>query len=665
MAVSGMMIFVECPSCENRFDILPDSADHRTQCPKCHYAFDADEHVLHQQLDQPKPDASLPAVPKPRCLVEAEQRRAVPVLKPPRSKPPQLPAEAPSRQLPPANSGIALDEQPLDQDDTNEDFEFPDEVPQYDGEFSSPYRVALAIVLGLVSLLAICGIIYFLVSDSGDPIAEVSANADATALRDATATETANSPDAGTAQPFHDATRENGERNERIKTGNKLYDALWERNGAHVLEVGLADSKLRQSIPGIVIDRRGWVLTRLHEVERLPAVQFAQPQAAAWNQPFLLRDLGKPRSVVSAIPSLNLCVFEVAGESLPADEMTVNEDFRFESDAMLYAMSPVCDSFTKPFVKCRILDLVAHRDLPESVQGGLSALQISVSSEFQWIVHDGLLNAASAPAPLFDENGALVGIHLYYDEVKKSGYAIPAMIVPGLRSGALGSLTVVDDIALKSLISRFGERDHMRVDVAAKPLADAEAGGVKRGDYKMLDIARQRFQVCDEKIDWLPKTMDEYRQLQQFVDMLVAMDEVATDETIDVDRRTIFELEADDYYDLIGTIEWPLDKQMEEQNAFALESLRIPGQPFFAYARVDVPSAVSREYNDGATVLLTVIGSNHQIMIPIARRHGDLDIGTLWLVVGRNDADWRIKEEGDTVGNISLIHARRLIGRPK
>ena len=692
-----MSVLVECPACESRFELSNLSGEPESGCPACHFAFDAVSHVC----DKGKPtfeinkQNGLPEIPEPRCLEEFARRKsdqlAPPPLAPPKLRPPAVPQE---RTKAPATSRLAVaglpnnqvkgwDANEWDADATDIDLDHPTIHAQpFEGMRAAPadakgmpslVSVAIGILLCLISVGSLAGIIYLLSSNSADKQStadsqDESASTDAELASDeglgSQQVSIANGAVADAELTTDGKSADSINSVNPIKTGNRIYDRIWEKNAAYILQFDLSSGlDAPKSMMGLAIDRRGWVLTNMQELRKQPAAQMWRLHAPAWNQPIEFSPLSPAESLTAAVPDFDLCVLQLPAGSVPQTEVVVDEHFEFESDVMLYAIAPSAESVTKPFVKCRIFNRQPQANVPLAVQTQLRDRGFKIGDQFRWILHDGQLKANSSPCPLFSETGELVAIHLLYDDQSKAGYAIPARIVMDLRNGTVGDVELVADVpAVQELAAQFSGEKSVTV---AKVALSSDFPAFRKGDFTIIDRAKEQFELCDSAtVDWLAKTAGEYRQLQSFANLLAALDETAVDETIDRDRRTIFETEADTLYDKISTVDWPTMKQIEQQNQFAVAGLESPGQPFFAYVEVERPVGM---VNIGSqpVALCTIIGTEKTIVVPITRTAGDVSIKSQWLLIGRDDPDQKVEAPGLKQAFISLIRARRLIAEPR
>jgi len=633
-----MSISVECPACEFTFSVPDSYAGKRGKCPECGNVSLAPEvDDLDAAVDAAASIAPSPAPGGGGVNLPAPKRLAA-----------RNAAPAP---LPVAEAAPPLEDFSATLAETS-NTKFPHITkkggPQAAGVETAPSQrrkstTARLWIAAAAGAVLVGGLVAIIVANSGsdDHIAE--------ANRDNPKPPPANSVVPDGATPDDNTTPDNPHK-PRITQAE--LNELWKdaRHQVCKLEVTTLGEHGTDKLVGtaFVIDSRGWVATNYHLIRDAKAASVVvRVPDVSYQQSFTAQ------GIIAEDPAHDIAILAVDFKKANPHPLTLQPIAGVESGQDLVACQQGDGSWLRA---CRAHSVLPTADLPRSCQAAVRQRKLDETQHLTWIQHDAPLAECDSGSPLLDRRGKVIGISTSLGSSSASGYALPIRHLVALKDAANGE------------VKPFGQEDMVAVKPVDPPHVDPPSAKPEPGTQESLVLIRNLQAEC-EKMDWMPKTMSDYKRFQELAVYVTAANVVEDDPDIAEDFRILIGSVATEVMQALNTQKWPGDAGLAEINSLATDSLKqgMDGDGLFAYVEIALPTKESPAVDGVPTIVCELIGTDQLVIIPVAISDRGLTKKSRWLVLGNHDrsAEYQVSIDGKPQRPAVWIQTKHLLGQPK
>lgn len=648
--------WLECPVCEYRFAVPPEYADKSGKCPKCDKVFEASECQLPEKPRLENETA--PEIPPPIALEQGvggtERSSAGSLLKTP--PPPDLVAE-------PGNS-----------DGNSAELASPDppSPPKLDDQPAEPTYVAAEKkqvnpnqVLLLVSGSCILAIALLI----GIPvIASMIANSP----EDGSSTGSGTQKDLAVVedQPKTNTekTKSKNPKTGRKKSGNRKkikpdltvakfteeeLQQLWAKCHESIVLVNCRIGMENRTGYGVVVSRDGRIATALSLVAGASnvRVRIAKSNYGAedrWHDPVAAV------SLVNAQPALNLAIIQVGSDTVPVSIRTAS--IRNIERGVVPVLN---NKASKEFLRqTRIRPAKPFDEFSAEQQQAIQAVGLSPASNDYLTVHSVRLNRNGLGAPVFDEQGKLVGIHITHHPESRSSFLVPSASISKALNDPLSKAIDFTDIGpLPTTPAGKAEPGAGTKPGIVKNSPGTKKPAEKNGKENPTNAAPKpsSFQAALElmkRTQWKFTHQEDYQAAQAFAVQWFRVNKEYAQ--ADFTRRIkIEELKNEMTDQMKNHLFWPAKTIRQTINASAVEAYRNKDEGWVACVRVLKPSGIAPDVDDEPAVLVELVETGEKALLVTGEVEGPFIQGTEWIVFGLNQKKTRLNT---SAGKCMVIH---------
>lgn len=601
--------WLECPVCEYRFSVPSDYLNKSGKCPKCENVFLASECQLPEK--ELVGEMKEPPIPAPAALANLEGFNASKSSSTPPVQPPAHPPKSPGKE-----QGVTPD---VDQTFVTADKKRtdPNKVLIW---VSASCLIAIALLIGIPAFAS------WMVKDDGDT--DVAINT--------TANEVESSGKEGDVKNRKGKKR-NGKNKTKRGKGKKKKPSKVVKNftpeelrtiwGDCYSGVALIVSKYgeeNRTSHGVVVSKNGMIAVKLSNIRGADSVRvkIALPEYGVedrWTKPV------EATLLVNSKPELDLAIIQidqntkpVSGRSLPIQDgergvIPVLSNKNSEEYLRLTRLRPA-----EPF-----------EDLTTEQQESISEQQIRPAANDYFVVHSAKLNKSGMGAPVFDESGQWIGMHVAHHEESKSSFLIPPASV----------LKVMNDPLKKPIeLAVFAKRSD-----AANPQNPTSPDRPQNFASALKQMGEQ---------EWKLDPIANYQTACAFAEQWWNVNEEYR--TADFTRRLkIEEMKKQMDLEMEEKLFWPSTEERTHVNEHALKVFRDREKGWVACVTVLKPAGLAQDVDDEPAILVQLANSSERALLVPGEVEGPFIQGTEWVVFGVNKDNTRLNTAD---GKCLVIH---------
>jgi hypothetical protein len=259
------------------------------------------------------------------------------------------------------------------------------------------------------------------------------------------------------------------------------------------------------------------------------------------------------------------------------------------------------------------------------------------NANLNFIEHDAKIMPDADGSPLLDADGVLIGVNLYAGPETKRGYALSAAVLSQFlterQSQPEAVLPLRDAVAVRP--NPPDDPPPTNPPMPTDPPGEAFDGFAE-------------FEKIQQKITefgYRPQTREQYAGMQVFAEFLTLVQTMMDQEP---DRNPALRERTQKVIDAaiekLRNAPWPEEGEMARINKLGLENLNstLEADPgLFLYCKCVLRSEDfgARSINDSPAFAFEVIGTDDLIAMPIAKGGGDIEKGSVWLVLGQRSTE--------------------------
>ena len=524
-----MSSLIECPVCEEKFQLVDDSPSKQVVCPGCHRSFELATSVpLFTKGEQPN-ESKLPTVSPAR--VASTEMAAM-----------KKTSTAPEQSL----------RNTIEQSGNN-----PGSIQVRPNLYPRKQKKFDSILVGLICLLTVIGVaigLFYMESQRNRGLTELD-EAIMDSVLPQTASVTAAAPEENKSpkeeqsgkiipEPIPDTVRVTDQ--ELRFFSKKQMNKSWSKIQPHLVSLEIENQFGKHMATGTIIDSRGWVVTSYQAIKDAWRIQVtaSDKSLAAAESSKSLQDLAK--GVVATDPENNLAILAVNRRFvISLIDLGIADDNKIVKGEYLVQAAP--PSNQNPFGRSEAR-IQAREDFAGlEKKARLRAESFSLTqSDLNWLTFKGPV-PTNAGMPLFRSDGTLVAMTVFRDGqmsyglsvhhlrrlIDSAGGTVEPIRAPIVRTQLGKSATLSDDSVAKQLIFELNQAGQKCEAFQFLPTDESE--------YSLLqDFARSRAAAFDYVVEYEGE-MDSVMlqmQLDQWEQKLIA------------NIQTIFEADPDRFVQL-------------------------------------------------------------------------------------------------------------------
>ena len=601
--MSTAAVWLECPVCEYRFSVPPDYADKTGKCPKCENIFEASDCQLPEKVlteDQDEPPIPLPAV-----LADVAD-------------------EIKSEQSTPSiNVGGAVG----DGDDKT--------YVTADKSHTDPNKVliwvAASCLLAIGLLIGIPALASMFVDRDDEPENKSNQVANQNPSKNKTS---------GNKKGASGKGAKNNKGGKRKKSKKKAakpdksiknfsaeeYRELWTKCYSGIALVNAKFGTQNRMSHGVVIANDGRIAVSLSNVAGADSVRvrFAQGEYGTkdrWSKPIVAT------TIMSSKPELDLAIIKVNSKTNPVPIRA--QPIKFNDRGVIPTLSNAnSDEF---FRLTKLRPAKPFDDLEEGEQAAIKNMSLNPATNDYFGVHSAKLNKSGVGAPIFDEQGQLVGMHLTHHAESRKSFLIPPVVIR----------KVLNDPLARPKPIKAGPSGNAVAKSPAKKKAGNSQGTTFETALKVMS-----------ELNWKLFAPAAYQSAKQFSERWWEVN--AEYLTADFTRKNkIEELKKQMAEEMSNNLFWPSEKDAQSVNTSAVQAFRNKERGWFAAVTVVKPAGLAKDVDGEPAVLVKLDKTNeHALLIP-GEVEGPFLPGAQWLIFGINKDNTRLNTAD---GKCMVIH---------
>lgn len=605
-------VWLECPVCEYRFSVPSDYLNKSGKCPKCEKVFLAadcqlPEKELREELKEPE-------VPLPAVLSQ-EISAASPPNQPPVSAGKPAPESSPTRTVDPEQTFVAKEKNHTD----------PNKVLIW-------VSVSCLLAIGLLIGIPVAASMMLNRDQPGDSGGQNVASNPASNATGNTANKNKNEPakkkkkGGGKAKKGGAGKAKKSNNAKPDKTVVNLTEeelrSLWATcHTGIVLVVAKFGEENRQS-HGVVVSDDGKIAVSRSAITGADSVRvrFAATEYGAeerWSKP------KTATAIFSEKPELDLAIIQVNGKTRAVTSRTLA--IQPNERGIIPALS---NRTSKEFLRqTRLRTAVSFSSLTDGERECLTSQSLKPADNEFFAIHSAKLNKNGVGAPVFDEKGQFVGMHLAHHADSKKSFVLPPMAIQKVLNRPSG-----DPIALSGSPAKSASGGSKEVAATAPDISETlQKLGTKVWNYHE-PAGYATFQ--DFSVGWW-NVNKEYLKA-------------------DFTRRIkIEELKVDMANRMNKHLFWASADDIQKTNNSAIEAFQKKEKGWFALVSVLKPAGLAMDVEDEPAILVKLAGTEEKALLIPGDVEGPFLSGSEWMVFGLNQDSTRLSTSD---GKCMVIH---------